>query len=106
MIEGFHYGVNDTLPKYGVGGFIHPNCRSTIVSNRGEGMNTLKRIANLDVDADTRLLRKYDIVDDEGFVTQEGARVLLQVVLSDYKEKLIERLKQLEDDDRPKQSEA
>lgn len=93
---------------FSIEGFFHPNCKSTInYDYEGENeMSTLQRLAALSLDDDTRLLRKYDIIDEENYVTQEGAKVLVQVVLEEYKEKVIEKLKKLDEEDKPKELSA
>lgn len=84
-------------------GLIHPSCKSTIEYEEGEkDMSTVKKLAELQLDADTKLLRKHNIIDAEGFVTPEGAKVVVQLALDQHKEALVAQLKKLEDDDKPK----
>lgn len=73
----------------------------TLVTNEEKQMSdTLTKLNNKKLDEDTRLLRKYGIVDKEGSITQEGHDVLTQMVFDQNKEKLVASLKDLEEDEK------
>lgn len=85
------------------GSFHQPIYTNTIEYEDGElEMSTVKKLAELQLDDDTKLLRKHKIVDAEGFVTAEGAKVLVQVMLDQHKEALVAQLQKLEEEEKPK----
>ena len=98
------YGYGD-MPRarWSAGGIIHPIFKNTIEYEEGEqDMSTVKKLAELQLDDDTKLLRKHKIIDAEGFVTAEGAKVLVQLALDEHKDALVAQLKKLDEEDQPK----
>lgn len=59
-------------------------------------MKTSSRIKELALDEDTRLLRKYEVIDTENNLTEEGSEVLLSLLFEQNKAAVIEKLKALE----------
>lgn len=59
-------------------------------------MNTLNKIENLELDADTQLLRKYGVEDSAGTLTSTGKDVLLRVLYLANKAAVVAKLKAVE----------
>lgn len=62
--------------------------------------NIVKRIKNLTVDADTKLLRKYDLEDDCGDLTSDGEEVLMAILHADNRDKLVAKAKEIQAEDK------
>lgn len=76
-------------------GFETMDCEKACEDRSYSGL--AKRIKDLDLSEDDRLLRKYKVVYDNGEVTSTGQELLFQCLLDDYKETLVEQLKALEE---------
>lgn len=65
-------------------------------------MNITKQLKDLTLSKGDRLLRKYELVDDCGDITEDGTEVLLQMLLEDYKEALIAKVTELDKEQKAK----
>lgn len=55
-----------------------------------------KRVIDLDLTDEERLLRKYHIVAEDGTVTARGKELLLNVLFGEYREDIVEKLEALD----------
>lgn len=60
------------------------------------GESLAKKVKDLALSDDDRLLRKYNVVREDGTLTTEGMSVLLNVLFEENKTSIIEKLKALE----------
>lgn len=67
-----------------------------ITSQENNNMDTLHKIENLELDADTQLLRKYGIEDNTGTLTATGKDALLRVLYLANKAAVVAKLKAVE----------
>jgi hypothetical protein len=74
----------------------HPSCKSTFTPLKEETMSTSSKIKELTLDEDTRLLRKYDIVNNQGDLTEEGTKVLFAHLFDENKAAIVDKLKALD----------
>lgn len=60
-------------------------------------MGTLRQdIHNIELDEDTKLLRDASIEDDEGYITEEGTEILLDILYKDNRQAVIDAVKKVE----------
>jgi len=59
--------------------------------------NLAKRVKDLKLTDDERLLRKYNVVYDDGQLTHSGKELIFQLLLDDYQEEIVEKLRELEE---------
>ena len=67
---------------------------------KDDSMSVVSKIKSLTLSRGERLLRKYDLVSDCGDLTEEGREVLDSILLSEYKDKLIERVTELDKEEK------
>lgn len=63
-------------------------------------MSVVAKLKSLTLTKGERLLRKYDLVSDCGDLTDEGREVLDSILLTEYKDKLIERVTELDKEEK------
>jgi hypothetical protein len=59
-------------------------------------MSVSSKIKELSKDSDSKLLAKYGVTNDCGELTSEGKQVLWDMLFSEYKTAMVEKLKELE----------
>jgi hypothetical protein len=55
-----------------------------------------RKVVELDLESDERLLRKYNVVNLDGTLTETGRILLLNVIFEENREEVIEKLEELE----------
>jgi hypothetical protein len=69
----------------------------------GKGMSDetiVGKIEDLELDSDERLFRKFGITDNCGKLTRQGEIILLRLLFKENKAKVVEKLKQLEKEEK------
>lgn len=70
--------------------------RSKEQSKEGIVMSTVKKLKELAMSADDKLLRKYEVVNECGELTCEGKEVLMDVLFEQNKKAVVDQLKALD----------
>ena len=90
----------NSLMQYGL-----QNARNVwkVATNEEEPeMNVVTKIKNLGLKKGDRLLRKYNLVDETGDITGDGKDVLWQLLLEAYHDQLVEKVTELDDEEKAK----
>lgn len=69
-------------------------------------MNVLAKIKELALDADTKLLKKYHIIDEARELTEEGKEVLLNHLFEQNKAAIVAKVKDVDADEKKAKKEA
>jgi hypothetical protein len=69
-----------------------------------KSMNVVKRIKNLGLSKADKLLRKYQMVDQAGDLTGDGKEALWSILLEENKDLLVEKLTELETENKSKEA--
>lgn len=74
----------------------------TACEDRSYGANRLaKRVVDIDLSDEEKLIRKYNLTHDDGTLTERGKELLLTILFDLYNEEVVEALQKLEDEDKP-----
>lgn len=65
-----------------------------------DNMSTLSKLTELKLTPEKRLLKKYEIVDNNGNLTEEGRNVVLARIFEDKKDEITKDLKELEESEK------
>lgn len=84
---------------------LDPNALKQLVSGSqsqeaSKNMNVVKRIKNLGLSKEDKLLRKYQMVDQAGDLTADGKEAIWTLLFDANKAALVTKLKQLETDEK------
>ena len=67
-----------------------------ITKTRENKMSVVEKIKQLALPKGDRLLRKYELVDEAGDLTDEGREVLDGILLAEYKDQLVAKVEELD----------
>ena len=71
-------------------------CEDPYYSGRG----LVKKINDLSLTEDDKLLLKYGVIREDGTITETGKEVLLNLLLNEYSERVIEALRDLDKEEK------
>lgn len=87
------------LPQYkgeaGMGHYADEKACAEEYYDNGNGL--ARKMRELELDSDERLLRKYGLVELDGTLTTKGKNFLMNVVFDGYKDDVVNALKEIED---------
>ena len=78
------------------------NCDAPAENPYYGGHALVKKINDLSLSDDDRLLLKYNVIREDGTITETGKEVLLNILLNEHSERVIEALKDLDREEKKK----
>ncbi len=80
-------------------GYAEDSCEKACEDTGSYGAHSLaKKVVNLDLDERQKLIKKYELKQDDGTLTQRGRELLLTLLFDIYEDEVVEALESLEEE--------
>ena len=89
-------GVNELYKCYYEASGADRYASFNITKLKENKMSVVEKIKQLSLSKGDRLLRKYELVDERGDLTDEGREVLDSILLAEYKDQLVAKVEELD----------
>lgn len=88
------------------GAYWTDNELEIVTGKENKFMSIVSKIKELALDADTKLLKKYNVIDEARELTEEGKEVLLQHLFEQNKDAIVAKLKEVDADEKRAKKES